>query len=301
MKAIVLHAYGDPKQLVYEQLPEPQPGAGEVLIRVAATSLNPVDWKIASGALKLLMPLELPAVLGRDVVGEVTALGAGVSNFTLGTRVMGIAKRAHAEYVALPADTLNEAPRELADDRAGSLPLVAMTGAQLIERTIRASAGQTLLVTGALGSVGRVAVHVARQHGLRVLAGVRARQVEAAAELRADQVVALDDEAALNKLPPLDAVADTVGHEEVSQRLLPKLKDGGVFGTVLGPPKSNNPKLRVESMFAQHDPKRLRELADDLAQERFTLPIARVFRFAEVHEAYQLAQRGSVGKVVLVP
>jgi NADPH:quinone reductase-like Zn-dependent oxidoreductase len=219
MKAVLLYAYGDPEQLRYEETEMPKYGDNEVLVRVRATSINPIDLKMRSGAAKARMPVEFPAILGRDLAGEVTEAGRNVRGFPKRMRVMALANGTYAEYTVAKADVLAPIPDALSFEQAGALPLVTTTGSQLIERAVKPKAGQTVLVTGALGGVGRSAVHVARKHGARVLAGVRVKEKEEAAKLGADGVVAIDSEEEIKHLHDLDAIADTVGGATI-QRLL---------------------------------------------------------------------------------
>lgn len=234
MKAVVLEEFGDVNKLQIEEVEDPEVGSGEVLVRVRATSINPVDWKIRSGGSKGRNPVELPAILGRDLAGEVERADGGVTGFAKGQRVMALAAGTYAELTTVKADVLTPIPDKLTFEQAAALPLVLTTGAQLIERAIKVSRGERILVLGALGSVGRTAVHVALEHGAHVIAGVRRSQLEQAKLLPAQDVVAIDDETALRRLHDLDAIADTIGGT-VAQRALKTLKPGGVFGTVLAP------------------------------------------------------------------
>ncbi len=113
MKAVRLHGYGDVDQLRYEEVPTPEPGPNEVLVKVAATSLNPIDWKLRSGAMKDFMPLQFPYILGSDVAGEVVKAGAGVSELQPGQKVMGYVRQSYAEFLTTPADTLTIVPEGL--------------------------------------------------------------------------------------------------------------------------------------------------------------------------------------------
>jgi len=192
MKAALLYSYGDPEQLRYEEIPVPKYGDNEVLVKMHATSINPIDVKIRSGAAKSRFSIEFPAILGRDLSGEVAETGRNVQGFPKGMRVMALANGTYVEYTVAKADVLAPIPDALNFEQAGALPLVTTTGVQLIERAVKPKAGQTVLVTGALGGVGRTAVHVARKHGARVLAGVRAKEKEEASKLKADGVVAID-------------------------------------------------------------------------------------------------------------
>jgi NADPH:quinone reductase-like Zn-dependent oxidoreductase len=302
MKAIVLHAYGGPEQLRYEDTDVPEFGDNEVLVRVRATSVNPIDYKLRSGAARARMPVAFPAILGRDLAGEVVDVGRNVSGFPKGMRVMALANGTYAECTVAKADVLAPIPDKLDFEKAAALPLVLTTGAQLIERAVKPQRGQTVLVTGALGSVARTAIHVARQHGVRVLAGVRAREREKASQLNADRVVAIDSEEEIDGLRDLDAIADTVGGTTI-QRLLKAIKPGGVLGSVLGVPDgTKDHNIRVEAMMAVPDASRLYELADDNARGEFTIPISRTMKLAEAAEAHRLAEHGgTAGKIILVP
>ena len=302
MKAVLLYEYGGPENLRYEDTDVPDYGDNEVLVRVRATSINPVDWKIRSGAARARMPVDFPAILGRDLAGEVMAAGRNVTGFPKGMRVMALANGTYAECTVAKADVLAPVPDALNFEQAAALPLVTLTGTQLIERAMKLAAGQTVLVTGALGSVGRSAVHAARSRGARVLAGVRSREKDAASELNADGVVGIDDEKEIESLHDIDAIADTVGGTAV-QRLLKCLREGGVLGSVLGKPENaEKHNIRVEAMMAVPDASRLYELADDVARRQFSIPIARTMKLSEVQEAHRIAESGgSGGKIILVP
>jgi NADPH:quinone reductase-like Zn-dependent oxidoreductase len=303
MKAVLLHEYGGPEQLRYEDTDMPKCEDNEVLVRVRATSINPIDWKIRSGAAKARMPIQFPAILGRDLSGEVVETGRGVDGFRKGMRVMALTNRTYAEYCVAKADVLAPIPEALSFEQASALPLVTLTGSQLIERAVKPRAGQTVLVTGALGNVGRSAVHVAHKHGVRVLAGVRAKEKEEAKKLGGvTEVVAIDNEEEIGRLHDLDAIADTVGGPTI-QKLLKAIRKGGVLGSVLGAPEGADKfDIRVEAFMAQPDASRLHQLADDAARGEFSIPIARTMKLAEIQEAHRLAERGGVaGKIVLVP
>jgi NADPH:quinone reductase-like Zn-dependent oxidoreductase len=302
MKAVLLYSYGDPSQLRYEETAVPKYGDNEVLVRMHATSINPIDVKIRSGAAKSRFPIEFPAILGRDLSGEVVETGRNVQGFPKGMRVMAVANGTYAEYTVAKADVIAPIPDALNFELAGALPLVTTTGAQLIERAVKPKAGQTVLVTGALGSVGRTAVHVARKHGARVLAGVRAKEKEEASKLSVDGVVAVDNEEELEHLHDLDAIADTVGGTTI-QRLLKTIRKGGVLGSVLGEPEgAKKYGIRVEAFMAQPDGSRLHQLADDVSRHEFSIPIARTMKLQEIQEAQGIFERGGLaGKIVLVP
>jgi NADPH:quinone reductase-like Zn-dependent oxidoreductase len=301
MKAVLLRGYGDVDQLSYQDVADPVPKAGEVLVRVGSTSVNPIDYKIRSGAMQKVIPAQFPLILGRDVAGEVAAVGSGVKQFKPGDRVFGLVNHSYAEYLTAPAEVLALLPDGLDLKDSGRLPLVLLTGAQLIERGAEPSSGETVLVTGAAGSVGRTAVYVAKRRGARVLAGVKASQKAEAASLGADEVIALDDDAEIGKLPPLDVIADTVNGPTIG-KLLPKLKKEGRLASVLGTPDAAaKAGIAVKEVYAQPDPDRLRSLGEDVQAGRFKIPIAQSFPLSEIREAQRAAEKGANGKVVVVP
>jgi NADPH:quinone reductase-like Zn-dependent oxidoreductase len=301
MKAVLLREYGGPGKLRYEDVEDPVAGEGEVLVRVTASSVNPIDFKLRSGAMKDVWPLELPAILGRDISGVVREVGAGVKGFTPGDKVMAFGEKAYAELAVVKATDLAHVPDKLDLVEAAALPLVTLTGEQLITRGTKIQAGQTVLVAGAVGSVGRAAVWTAKKAGALVIAGVRKSQVKEAAALGAHEVLALDDKAAMEKLGFVDAVADTVGHE-TAEVLLRTVKQGGVFASVLGAPANAkmNPTVRIEAVRTVPNAAMLNALAEDVAEGRLVIPIDRMVPLAEAGEAQAAAEKGGIGKVLLL-
>jgi NADPH:quinone reductase-like Zn-dependent oxidoreductase len=281
MKAVVIDGFGGVEQLHIQDVDDPPVGRGEVLVRVRATSVNPVDLKIRNGSAARRMGVELPAILGRDLAGEVVRSGEGVTGFDKGMRVMALANGTYAELTTAKADVLAPIPDKLSFEQAAALPLVLLTGAQLIERALKVEPGWRVLVLGAVGSVGRSAVFVAQQHGGRVIAGVRASQVDDAKLLGVDQVISTDDEKQLDQLHDLDAVADTVGGATAA-RALKAIREGGVFGTVLAPPEAAQDNVRLATMMAVPDASRLYELADEVARGDLKIPIAKTIPLDQV-------------------
>jgi NADPH:quinone reductase-like Zn-dependent oxidoreductase len=301
MKAVRLHGYGGVDQLRYEDVPTPEPGPDEVLVQVAATSLNPIEWKIRSGAVKDFIPVKFPAILGSDVAGTVVKAGVNVRNPEPGQRVMGYVNSSYAEYLTARADHLTVIPDGLELEQAAALPVVVTTGAQLIQH-MRLQRGDVVLVTGALGNVGRSAVYLAKTQGARVIAGVKTKQKEEANSLSIDHVVGIDDSREIAGLPELDAIADTVD-QDVIGKLIPRLKPGGVLGSVLGKPKQAEGKnIRVEAVLSSPDASLLRQMADAVRDGKLVIPIAKRMRLSEAREAHKLAEKGSTGgKILLIP
>lgn len=302
MKAVRIHQYGDIDQLVYEEAPDPQPAAGELLVQQAATTVNPIDWKVLSGNMQQYMPLTFPAILGRDIAGTVIDVGAGVTGFKVGDRVIAFGRETFAELVVGPAETFAHVPAALDLVEAAALPLVTQTGVQLVEIGVAVKKGEKILVTGALGSVGRSAVYAAKHAGAKVVAGVRAKEFDAAEELGADALLALDDESQFAKHAPFDAIADTIG-PDITAKLLPHVKPGGRVVTVTMPPPNaaQFPQVSVSGYQVHPDGKRLAEIAQDVVRKKLRIPIDRRLPLAQTSQAFTAARKGGIGKVILLP
>jgi NADPH:quinone reductase-like Zn-dependent oxidoreductase len=303
VKAVRLYEYGGPENLKYEDnVPEPTLSDDSVLVESSATSVNPIDWKVRSGARQKDFPLKLPTILGRDVSGMVQAVGRNIRTFKPGDHVLALATQTYAELVAVEGSILTHLPDGLNLVDSAALPLVALTGDQLVRIAARAQRGQTFLVSGALGGVGRAAVHTAKKLGVNVIAGVRARQLEEARALGVSDTVAIDDDSAIAGLAMVDGVADTVGGETAA-KLFGKVKNGGNFGYASVFPdgiSKLNPTITVTRVLGRPDASKLREFADDLRDGKFILPIGRRMPLRDAGEAQALAQRGGSGKIVLV-
>lgn len=303
MKAVRLYAYGGPENLRYEEdAPAPVLADDAVLIRTVAASVNPIDWKVRSGARQKDFPLQLPAILGRDVAGVVHAVGRTVRGFAVGDRVIAMGDATYAELVAVDAAIVTHLPDGLDLADAAAIPLVTLTGEQLVRLAAGVRPGQTVLVSGALGSVGRSAVHAAKRLGATVIAGVRTAQLRDAESLGVAATVAIDDDAALAGLEPLDAVADTVGGDTAA-RLFGRIKPGGRFGYASVFPadaSGTNPSVTVTRVFARPDASKVREFADAIRDGKFVLPISRRLPLAQAAQAHELAQKGGAGKIILV-
>ncbi len=303
MRAVVLHEYGGPEKLKFEDhVPEPQIGGRTVLIAAAAASVNPIDWKVRSGTRQKDFPLSFPAILGRDVSGVVRAVGANVKHFKVGDRVVALSNATYAELVAVNDSDLTHLPDgvDLAD--AAAIPLISLTGDQLVRLATNVKEGQIVLITGALGSVGRAAVLNAKKIGAQVIAGVRAKELNDARSLGVSDVLAIDDDKAMEKFRLVDAIADTVGGE-VAAKLIAKVKQSGSFGYTSVLPESaaaQNPTVKIARVLTQPDPSKVREFVDDVRDGKFVLPIGRRMPLRDAAEAHVLGEKGGVGKILLL-
>jgi NADPH:quinone reductase-like Zn-dependent oxidoreductase len=303
MKAVVLHEYGGPEKLKFEDgVADPQVSGDTVLVAAAAASVNPIDWKVRSGARQKDFPLTFPAILGRDVSGVVRAVGANVKHFKPGDRVLAFSNKTYAGLVAVGEADLTHLPDGLDLADAAAIPLIALTGDQLVRLATRVQKGQTVLVTGALGCVGRAAVHTAKKMGAQVIAGVRKKSLKEAESLGVAAVLAVDDDDAIASLGPVDAIADTVGGE-VAAKVFKKVKPGGSFGYASVVPEGMaalNPTVTINRVFAKPDPSKVREFADDVRDGKFVLPIGRRLPLSSAAEAHALGEKGGVGKILLL-
>jgi NADPH:quinone reductase-like Zn-dependent oxidoreductase len=300
MKAIVVYEYGGPEVLKFEEYPDPVPGHGEVLVHVAATSVNPVDCQRRAGLTKDFYPILFPGLIGVDIAGTVAKIAPGVEGFSVGDQVFAMADNTYAELCVVKAAILAKVPKGLDLIQAAALPLATTTGNQLLLAT-GLKVGQTVLVVGAAGNVGRSAVFTAKARGANVIAGVLKRQMDDAKTVGADQVIATDDDTAIANLPPLDAVADAVGGR-IAEKLIGKLKPGGVYASVVGAPQNaaEYPSVKVVSVFSNFDRKTLESMGEAVRDGKLVIPISLKLPLSEAAEAQSLAEKGSVGKILLV-
>jgi NADPH:quinone reductase-like Zn-dependent oxidoreductase len=225
-----------------------------------------------------------------------------VEGFSVGDQVFAMADNTYAELCVVKAAILAKVPKGLDLIQAAALPLVTTTGNQLLSAT-GIKAGQTVLVVGAAGNVGRSAVFTAKERGATVIAGVlkRQMQMDEAKTVAADQVVATDDDTAIANLPPLDAVADTVGGK-TAEKLIAKVKPGGVYASVVGAPQNaaKYPSVKVVPVFSKFDRKTLEFMAEAVRDGKLVIPISQKLPLSEAAEAQAAAEKGGVGKILLV-
>jgi len=240
MKAMEIKQYGGPEQLVEADVPKPTAKPGQVVVRIFAASYNPMDTKQASGLMRQFLPVEMPFIPGTDFSGTIDSLGQGVAGFKVGDEVFGCAMSggAYAEFVAVEADKAAYKPRTLGPVEADSLALVGQTAMQALEQA-HLGAGQTILIHGAGGAVGGVAVQLAHQLGARVIASAGAESHARLLEYGADEVIDY-------KTTPFEAVAkdvnvvlDGIGGD-VQNRSFSVLKPGGILVAISQPPSQEN-------------------------------------------------------------
>jgi NADPH:quinone reductase-like Zn-dependent oxidoreductase len=304
MRAIEFSAYGDADVLRMATAGIPAVERNGVRIRVAAAAVNPADWKWRAGMFRELVPLQLPHVLGYDVAGTIDAVGADVTSFRIGDCVVGIldpvTKGGYAEFALSRSDATAAMPAAIDFATAAAVPTAGLTGVQIIEDHIAPLRGQSVLITGATGAVGRFALFAALRLGARVIAAVRSSQQEQARRLGAHGVVALGEQEWTGA--PFDHVADTVGGPAVAS-LCRHLAQGGRIRTAATTPIDPQ-GLPSEPQFVaiRRDGKRLTQLLADVAAGLIDVPIARRLPLAAAIAAHRLVEAGGLGgKVILEP
>jgi NADPH:quinone reductase len=301
MRVAEVVEFGGPEVLRPGERPEPEPEAGELVVRIRAANVNPTDLSSRSGQSRRRMPdLEPPFVLGWDLAGEVIEAGGG---FSVGERVVGMIPwvkiggrvGAYAEAAAVEAEWLARLPEEIDFVSGATLPLNALTARQGLD-LIAAEPGSRLLVTGASGAVGGYATQLAARAGLQVMAVASDGDEEWVAGLGADQVLPRSSD--LASLDPVDAVFDAV---PVGPDAAAPLRDGGAILFTRSPPDFERAKdLRVETLLADSDPGALQALAQDLGSGRLRTRVSGTLDLTQAAEAHRLVEAGGLrGKVVL--
>ena len=301
MKASVVTAYGGPDVMKYRDMPDPKPGAGDVLVKVAGIGINPEDLLERNGLVKGWQ-LQFPAIIGLDVSGTVVATGEGVTDLEVGERVCGWSYHTYAELVADKADFFATVPAAMDLVDAAAIPLVGVTGSQLITVAAGLQSGQTVLVSGAAGAVGRCAVYMAKALGAHVVAGVQRYQLDQAESIGADETIALDDPAAFAAIPQVDVVANVLRGKAATD-LLAKVKDGGTFASVTGEPDGAEgyPKVRVVPFVSKQDRDGIAFIADAVTAGKLTIPIDHREKLENAGAAQAAFTKGGRGKMLLVP
>lgn len=305
MKAVRIHEYGGPEVLTYEDVPRPEPKDGEILVRIHAASVNPVDWIMRNGDLKDMIP-HLPIVLGWDFAGVVEQVGSGVSDLAPGDAVyanLGPSAGGYAEYATLPASAAAHKPASLDFVAAASVPLVALTAWQSLFEVAGLSAGQTVLIHAAAGGVGSMAVQFAKAKGAHVIGTASAHNADFLRELGADEVIDYTATRFEDVVHDVDVVFDTIGGD-TQQRSWGVLKKGGILASVVPPPPSEDAAREhgVRGQFLSSHPSgaQLAEIAGLIDAGQVKPIVDKVLPLAEARQAHELSQSHHTrGKIVL--
>ncbi|AQZ61238.1 NADPH:quinone reductase [[Actinomadura] parvosata subsp. kistnae] len=311
MKAVRFHEYGAPDVLRYEDVEQPVPGAGQVRIRVAGTSFNGVDGNIRGGFMRGPIPVTLPHTPGLDVAGTVDALGAGVTGFEAGDRVIGFLPMngtgAAAEYVLAPAGILAAAPTSIPLPDSAALPVVGLTAWQALFDHARLTAGQRVLINGAGGAVGRYAVQLARRAGAHVIATAGPRSGDAVKSAGADEVVDHTTTRVIEAVSePVDVVLNLAPIDPAELAgLVTLVRSGGVLvnTTVWMPaPADEERGVRGIDLYVRSDAEQLARLVALVDGGELRVDVAERVPLADLPAVHARAAAGTLsGKVVVLP
>lgn len=331
MKAFVVERYGDASAVRAGDVPDPQVGDQDVLVRIHAASVNPLDLRTRNGDFKVILPYRVPFVLGNDLAGVVVAAGAGVTRFTVGDEVYARPDKnrigAFAELIAIHQDDVATKPTTLTMEEAASIPLVGLTAWQALVERANVQAGQKVLIHAGSGGVGTIAIQLAKHLGASVATTASTSKVDLVKDLGADVVVDYKKQAFETVLHDYDVVLDTLGGETLDKSLQ-VLKPGGKVISIAGPPDPTfakelgaNPLVRLvmtalsfrtrqrarrrhvtySFLFMRASGDQLREVTSLIEAGAIRPVVDRVFPFESTREALAYVEEGraKAGKVVV--
>src|SRR5882724_6212302 len=305
MKAIRIHQYGGPEVLAQVEMQRPAPGANEVLIKVHAASVNPVDWKMRAGHMKDFLPLSLPATLGSDVSGTVEEVGPGAARFKRGDEVyasLGLEGGGYAEYAVAKEAIVAAKPRTLDHVQAAAVPVVGLTAWQALFDVAQLRAGQKVLIHAAAGGVGNFAVQFAKAKGAYVIGTASSKNQAFLGELGVDKAVDYKKTRFEDVVQDADVVLDTIGGD-TQERSFKALKKGGILVSLVQPPSQESAtKYGVRALFYGAHPSSsdLAQIAKLIDDGKVKPVVETVLPLAEARRAHELSETGHArGKIVL--
>ena len=306
MKAIFINQQGGPEVLTYGDLPDPVPGPGEIVVDIAAASINAADWKVRSGQ-GALNP-KFPHVLGRDFSGTVAALGAGVTDLAIGDDVFGVCdtgqEGAYAEKIAIKAAIVAKKPAAMPHADAAAMALAGLTAIVALEDSIKLQRGETILIQGGAGGVAGFAIQLARHLGARVITTASAANHDYVRGLGAQEVIDYNAVDFTQAIKDCDAVFDTVGGD-VTQRSFAVLKSGGRAAFITAGPVPPTPS-RQDVISLRPDVRRdrphLERIVDLVRLGAVRPPVMQFFKLSDAAAAHRLSEsRHFRGKLILTP
>ncbi len=306
MEAIRIHSFGGPEVLKAEEAPTPEPKADEVLIKIYASGVNPVDWKIREGMNKERFPTHFPLIPGWDVSGVIEKTGGEVNNFKKGDEVYSrpdLTKNGtYAEYVTVKASLVALKPKTIDHVHAAGVPLAGLTAWQGLFDFGKLKAGEKVLIHAASGGVGSFAVQFAKWKGAYVIGTTSEKNIDFVKSLGADEVIDYKKEKFEERLKNIDLVFDTLGGE-IQKKSFHVLKEGGRLITTVRPESTDESKskhIRVEGFMANSIPEELTQIAGLIDRGKIKPIIGKVFPLEQAAEAQRLSKDGHArGKIVL--
>ena len=306
MKAVCIYSYGGPEVLIYEDAPCPHPGEGEVLVKVHAAGINPVDWKVREGHLKEMLHHSFPLILGWDVSGVVESLGANLKRLKVGDEVYSrpdISRDgAYAEFIVIKESEVALKPKSIDHIHAAALPLAGLTAWQTLFDAGALSPGQRVLIHAAAGGVGSLAVQLAKWKGAVVIGTASARNHDFLRNLGIDQVVDYEREKFEDVVQPVDVVLDTMGGE-IQERSWKVLKRGGILISIVSPPSVEAAAahgVRQAFVFIKPSAEQLSSIAALVEAEKLKAIVETTLPLSDATRAQEVSERGHTrGKIVL--
>jgi NADPH:quinone reductase-like Zn-dependent oxidoreductase len=302
MRVVNIHSYGGPERLKLEEKPRPAPSSGEVLVRVYAAGVNPIDWKIRQGLMKNFQPVTFPFTPGIELAGVIAEIGPGVTAFEIGQAVLGqVAAGAYAEYVPVPVEALALKPETLSFIEAAAFPVGATTAWRTLFDNGGLTSGQRVLIQGAAGGVGLFAVQLAKWKGAQVIGTASTANLDFVRSFGADTVVDYTTTPVESVVHDVDLVLDGVGAATLSSSLA-ALRRGGTLISIAGPPSPEQAQARgVRAMMSRGPASVPLETLTQLIDEgHLKVPAGKTFPLSEVQQAHEYSQNGhGRGRIVL--
>lgn len=304
MKAILINEYGDEDVLNYTDVKRPEPKENEILVKVMAAAVNPVDWKIRDGKGEKF-GMKLPLILGADFAGTVEEVGRNIKKFKNGGEVYGkILTDCYAEFVIVKENELGRKPNNLDFKQAASIPMGALTAYQAIFDTAGLKSGQKILVHGASGSVGSMAVQLAKAKGAYVIGSASGSNKEFVKKMGADEFIDYKTEDFEDLVKDVDVVFDPVGGD-TNRRSYQVLKKGGFLVSLVQEGSDELMKkydVKSKVMASHPDPEELEEITKLIEAGKIVTNVEMVLPLSEAKKAQVLSKKGEVtGKIILVP
>ena len=302
MKAVRIHSYGSAINLKMEETPKPEITANEVLVKIHDAGVNPVDWKIRAGFMKAWMPATFPLTMGQDFSGEIVAVGQNIHNFSIGDRVFGFAKGTYAEYAAVSENEITKIPKSMDFGSAASLPTPGLTAYQIIIDKIKAHKGQKILIHGAAGSVGSLAVQMAKSLGAEVIANAAGKDEKYLKTIGASLFIDYKTQRFEEMARDVDVVVDLVGGDTLA-RSYQCVKKGGLIITSVGPVDEENAKkagVQIIQFVMEQKAEDLQKIAMLFEQGKLKTRLGNLMPLEKAREAQEINETGqSHAKIIL--
>jgi 2-desacetyl-2-hydroxyethyl bacteriochlorophyllide A dehydrogenase len=310
MKAVVIRRYGAAEVLQYEDVEQPKIEPTQLLVKVRASSVNPIDWKIRQGMLSLISGSKFPKILGFDVAGEVVAVGSGVTRFKPGDAIYGSTSfpgGGYAEFAAVPENLVALKPANLNYEEAAAVPLAALTALQALRNEGNIQTGQTVLINGATGGVGTFAVQIAKALGAVVTGVSSTKNLDLVKSLGADRVIDYTQQDFTEDTAQYDIIFDAVGKRSLSQTKK-VLKPNGIYITTIPSPEvflesvltAFLPIQKAKFILEKPNTQDLVYLKELIEAGKIRVVIDRTYPLQELAAAHNYSETGrAVGKIAI--